>query len=313
MATSTITQTQIPPGKSADIATAAQPSSVPISKPKREFKGNSADVNRIINHDLLAKPVTDAEYHKAIEIIKNRLPLMAATKAKFTVELGEGRSEILIDARSSEPTLDLDPDAAPDTDAKIFIRAPMVKRLSDGILDSRYATRWGDINMIEGPPRVGVKFGDALTGLNQIHPKLTDLDLSKLPKPTEDMEQVKRDLDRWGYGFIKDAITPDEIARLKKRTAEQAKGEAEAGIGVFDGGPTKPNQRILCLPNKGQEYLDLLENKAIDALVPELYGDNAILFSYTANIARPGGQPMYVSSRCKVCHWNEVQHRLCRT
>ena len=41
--------------------------------------------------------------------------------------------------------------------------------------------------------------------------------------------------------------------------------------------------------------MDLLEtNKTIDAFVPDFLGDDAILFSYTANIARPGNTPMHM-------------------
>jgi hypothetical protein len=66
-------------------------------------------------------------------------------------------------------------------------------------------------------------------------------------------------------------------------------------VGSFDGGETKPNQRLWCLHNKGQEFIDLLDfNKVIKELVPENLGDDAILFSYTANIAKPGNTPMYL-------------------
>lgn len=76
---------------------------------------------------------------------------------------------------------------------------------------------------------------------------------------------------------------------------DQAKGEADAGVGFFDGGEKKPNQRIWCLPNKGQEFIDLLDtNKTIQDFVPDFLGDDAILFSYTANIARPGNTPMHM-------------------
>jgi ectoine hydroxylase-related dioxygenase (phytanoyl-CoA dioxygenase family) len=52
---------------------------------------------------------------------------------------------------------------------------------------------------------------------------------------------------------------------------------------------------VWCLPNKGQEFIDLLEhNRTIDDFVPDFLGDDAILFSYTANIARPGNTPMHM-------------------
>jgi ectoine hydroxylase-related dioxygenase (phytanoyl-CoA dioxygenase family) len=277
------------------MATTTSTTTATATAPTKELRGNNADVNRNVNHALLAQPVNLADYEKAVEIIKARLPMMTETKAKFIVNLGAGHPEVLVDGRTSSPTLEVLSGAAPDdVDAHVLTRAPMVRRLYDGIVDSRYAARWGYINMLSGSTRVGVKFGDALTGFNQIHPRLADLDLSELPKPTEDIAQVKRDLDRWGYGFVKNALTGDELARVKKRLAEQAKGEAEAGKGVFDGGPNKPNQRLLCLPNKGQEFLDLLNNKVVDDFVPDFLGDDAILFSYTANIARYGNVPMHM-------------------
>ena len=43
------------------------------------------------------------------------------------------------------------------------------------------------------------------------------------------------------------------------------------------------------------QFIDLLEtNKAIGDFVPDFLGDDAILFSYTANIARPGNTPMHL-------------------
>ena len=220
---------------------------------------------------------------------------MSPINAKFALDLGGGHPQYIIDAKVSPPTMTQLQGSQPEgLDAHLFIRATMVKRFADGIMDSRYALNWGHIYTVFGPTRIGVKLGDALTGFNQIHPRLADIDLTVLPQPTEDVAQVKSDLEKWGYGFVKNALTGDELAKVRKRLMEQAKGEADAGIGFFDGGEKKPNQRVWCLPNKGQEFIDLLDNKTIDDFVPDFLGDDAILFSYTANIARPGNTPMHM-------------------
>ena len=58
----------------------------------------------------------------------------------------------------------------------------------------------------------------------------------ELPKPTRDQDRVCTDIDRWGYGLLEGAFTA-----------------ANGGI----------NQRVWLLPNKGTEFLEVLE---LDAL-----------------------------------------------
>ena len=257
--------------------------------------GKTADLNHHVNLEKLLQPVDKKDYDRAVDIVKSRLDLTSAINARFALDLGGGHPRLYLDARKSPATVSTkEPTNAGELDAVVYIRATMVKRLADGILDSRYALNWGHIYMVSGPTRIGVKLGDALTGFNQIHPKLSDIDLSELPKPTEDVAQVKHDIEKWGYGLVKNALSAAELSRVRKRLADQAKGEADSGIGFFDGGENKPNQRVWCLPNKGQEFIDLLDNKTIDDFVPDFLGDDAILFSYTANIARYGNTPMHM-------------------
>lgn len=79
---------------------------------------------------------------------------------------------------------------------------------------------------------------------------------------------------------------------MKKAVQEQAAGEREAGIAQMDGGPQGPNQRLWTLVNKGEDFLDLLNHPIIDEMIPWFLGEHAIITTYTANIARPGNQPM---------------------
>jgi hypothetical protein len=268
--------------------TAAHTAQLPVL----ESLGGEVGIDAATRYGL-SRPIERADYDRAVEIITERLPQMSEIKARLLVSLGDDYPEILIDATKSPPTLkSVEKDAVKDKDTQVVTTAQMVKRLYDGNLDSRYALRLGFVRVLDGSRRDYVKFGDALTGFHQTHPKLDGINLAELPKPTEDVAQVKRDLEKWGYGFVKNALAPDELDRLRKRVAEQAKAEDKAGVAYFDGGPHKPNQRLGCLPNKGKEFLDLLDNEVIDNFVPDFLGDGAILFSYTANIARPGSTPM---------------------
>jgi ectoine hydroxylase-related dioxygenase (phytanoyl-CoA dioxygenase family) len=261
-----------------------------------QINGKAADVRQHASLAKFSQNVPQSQYDRAVELIKKKISDMSQVGARFSLNLAPNHAPLLIDARTSPAMLEIVSDDLPqDLDAQVYITAVMIKRFSDGLMDARYALNWGHIFMLSGPTRVGVKFVDALTPFNAVHPKLDRLDLRDLPKLTEDIEQVQRDLDTWGYGFVKNALTPEEVGVLKKRLMDQAQGEADAGIGFFDGGENKPNQRVWCLPNKGKEFIDLLEhNKTIDAVVPDFLGNEAILFSYTANIARPGNTPMHM-------------------
>ena len=273
-------------------------STVTVTEQVSKFKigGKVADLTGHVNLERFNKEVPQREYDYAVKVISSKLDDMSLVAAKLLLTIAPNHPALLIDARKSPATLSkVDSVSTDDLDAEIYITAVMIKRFADGLMDARYALNWGHIFMQKGPTRTGVKLVDSLTPFNAVHPKLSRLDLNDLPKPTEDIEQVKHDLDVWGYGFVKNALTPEEVKSLRKRLMDQAKGEAKAGHGFFDGGEKKPNQRVWCLPNKGQEFIDLLEkNKTIDDMVPDFLGDDAILFSYTANIARPGNTPMHM-------------------
>jgi ectoine hydroxylase-related dioxygenase (phytanoyl-CoA dioxygenase family) len=261
-----------------------------------KIEGKAADLNSHVNLERFNKFVSKEDYDLAVSLIRSKLDNMSSVAAKLRLTLAPNHPPLVIDARNSTALLTpSSDDNLEDIEAQVYITAIMIKRFADGIMDARYALNWGHIFVLSGPTRVGIKFVDSLTPFNAVHPKLDRLDINELPKPTEDLLQVKKDLDVWGYGFVKNALSPDEVKALRKRLMDQAKGEMNAGVGFNDGGESKVNQRVWCLPNKGKEFIDLLENnKTIDDMVPDFLGDDAILFSYTANIARPGNTPMHL-------------------
>lgn len=73
-------------------------------------------------------------------------------------------------------------------------------------------------------------------------------DHQDLPKPTEDTEQIKSDLKKWGYAMVKDALSPKQAEILRTAVEEQAAGERVAGVAHMDGVHAKtgdqPNQRV---------------------------------------------------------------------
>jgi hypothetical protein len=257
----------------------------------------TADLDLNATAHKFKQPSSDEEYNHAVSLIESRLHKMGPVNAIFTVNLGPNQPELLIDATTSPATLSKvsDPNSVSNkSSGRLNARPYMIQRWVDGIMEARYSLSYGHIHIAPGtPPRIATKFIDGLTPFGATHPKLDPEMVPRLPQPTTDVAQVKTDLKDFGYGLLKDAISGDELKRLQTRLKDQAKGEVDGGVGFFDGGESKPNQRVWNLPNKGQEFIDLLDhNPTFERFVPEFLGEDAYLFSYTANIARPGNTPM---------------------
>lgn len=113
-----------------------------------------------------------------------------------------------------------------------------------------------------------------------------------MPSPTRDRERAWADLDEFGYAVVEGALDPDVLHRVRARLVEQAAGELAAGVGYVDSGGR--NQRVWNLPNKGDEFLDLLRHPLYVEVMDRLLGRSWLLSSSTANIAGPGGEPMFL-------------------
>ena len=116
---------------------------------------------------------------------------------------------------------------------------------------------------------------------------MPDVDVKTLPQPTTDMNLAKSQLDEFGYCFLANALSSDEVAALRQRVEEQAAAERQQGLAFRDAGG--PNQRIWFLVNKGQVFRDLLQHHNMRQLIDHLLGESYLLSSFTANIANPGG------------------------
>jgi len=112
-----------------------------------------------------------------------------------------------------------------------------------------------------------------------------------LPAPTRDRARARADLDTFGYCIVEGVLSTEQVRVLRERVAAQAEGEAAAGVASFD---SKTNQRIWMLANKGRVFRDLVLHPFAQEMMGHLLGDDHLLSSATANIARPGGTAMYL-------------------
>ena len=127
----------------------------------------------------------------------------------------------------------------------------------------------------------------------------------KYPKPTVSLKTAKNDLKKWGYCLLENAIPKSLNTKSMKRLIEQAEAEKKLNIAYEDGSKTKKwgefnnkdtnpgiNQRVWMLPNKGQVFLDILQNHKYVDCVKQIVGDEFLVSSFGANIAKPGGIAM---------------------
>ncbi|KKY32858.1 putative phytanoyldioxygenase [Diaporthe ampelina] len=103
----------------------------------------------------------------------------------------------------------------------------------------------------------------------------SELDHDSLPKPTEDPEQIKRDIKKWGYAYLANAISPEQVEILKRAVLEQGAGERKNGVAHMQG----DNQRIWNLPNKGDEFLDMLNHPLLETFVPWFLGEGFQIYN----------------------------------
>ena len=116
-----------------------------------------------------------------------------------------------------------------------------------------------------------------------------------LPKATKDIVQLRKDMLRWGYCKIEQALSEAQVRIIKERVLEQAEGERLAGIAQ----KTPSGQNINCCVNKGRCFELLIEQHPsqvqggalIEQLVTEALGPGWISTSLIGAISLKGGVP----------------------
>ena len=144
---------------------------------------------------------------------------------------------------------------------------------------------------------------------------MAGLKVDGLPRLTGDLAVAKSNIERFGYCLLKDALSRVQVAAMRKRLVEQAEAEKQVGAAYEDGGPdqnwgsfrdergqVRPeaftaahggvNQRLWMLINKGRVFHQVLFQDRVRDVISHVLGEEYLLSSFTANIARPGGVEM---------------------
>ncbi|KAK5019944.1 hypothetical protein BJ546DRAFT_599720 [Cryomyces antarcticus] len=237
----------------------------------------------------------EKKYAKAIKLIESRLPHLACLNKVVCISLDPAKPDVFVDTRGEQARIVDKVDV--EANCRIQVTPNVIIELVEGKVEPRFAVFkdaiFDETKMPSGEIPLAIGFCDRLCPVTPVEPtKIEDMGEVTLPVPTEDIEQVKADIKKWGYGLVKNSLNPEQLKSLKSAVEQQAAGEDKHGVASKDGGAGAPNQRIWTLVNKGQEFLDLLDHPLIDEVVPEFLGDGAIITSYSANIARPGNTPM---------------------
>jgi len=130
------------------------------------------------------------------------------------------------------------------------------------------------------------------TTIGSEHPYWQDKDL---PRASKDIDQLRLDLQTWGYCKIESALSCEQIELIRRRVVDQAEGERRAGIAQR----TPSGQNINCCVNKGRCFEGLIEQHPrqvqggplVEQLVSEALGADYICTSLIAAISIEGGVP----------------------
>lgn len=114
------------------------------------------------------------------------------------------------------------------------------------------------------------------------------------PPLTRDLEQAKRDLDAFGLCLIGGALEGEKLTRVRERLYATAADDARLRPPTARGDYDTTNQRVWGLLNRGQEFVDLVEDPTSIALIKHVLGWPFLLSSISANIAGPGHNGMVI-------------------
>jgi ectoine hydroxylase-related dioxygenase (phytanoyl-CoA dioxygenase family) len=112
--------------------------------------------------------------------------------------------------------------------------------------------------------------------------------------PDEQLARAKAELDAQGFCRVQGVLPEATIAELRDAVVRVAAAEiADDTDYVYENGA---NQRIWVLLNKGRLFEELVQHETALELVGHLLGPGFLLSNLNANIAGPGGKPMFLHS-----------------
>jgi ectoine hydroxylase-related dioxygenase (phytanoyl-CoA dioxygenase family) len=204
--------------------------------------------------------------------------------------------------------------AAAESVVTLIVAPRYLARIMNGSLEPRAALLGGQMKF-RGRVESAVRFLDELAGKRfQRDTNFTDL---ALPSPTTDLALARLQLEVFGYCIVQNALPPEQLKALQERLEDQASAERAAGVAYLDGGRAAskerrgyrgdeatdgasadevvPNQRVWCLQNKGDEFVEVLNNPVMDQIInPYLEEDHPQVAIYSANIVGGGGEAQFL-------------------
>ena len=133
-----------------------------------------------------------------------------------------------------------------------------------------------------------------------------------LPRETKDINKARRDLQKYGFCLIEDAMSEYQCAAMRNRLEEQARAERECGLADMT-----PHFHIMwTLVNKGECFAKCIEfdpqwvqgGPMIEQLNNELLGPGHYAYSFASNIARPGSYPQNLHQDSGAIHPIQTPH-----
>ena len=129
-----------------------------------------------------------------------------------------------------------------------------------------------------------------------------NLETLEYPPLTEDIEEAKNHLDKYGMALIANVLSNDEIDEMDQRLNEQFLGEekykvgskvrGDEGLGVESSEEEKVSRLVWNLINKGDCFLKLIDHPKILPLIQHLIGENVCLCSMGAHMNGSGNEKM---------------------
>jgi ectoine hydroxylase-related dioxygenase (phytanoyl-CoA dioxygenase family) len=126
---------------------------------------------------------------------------------------------------------------------------------------------------------------------------MPDSTASGLPEATTNPARLKADLDQHGYCLAAEALSPDQLARVRERLEAQATAERALDLGFGnDVHMDATNQWVGMLINKGAPFVELVANPVALELVSHVLGAEHLLSVLEAHVVNRGGSPMALHS-----------------
>ena len=119
-----------------------------------------------------------------------------------------------------------------------------------------------------------------------------------LPVATTDWDRVKADVREFGYGIVKDVLSPETVREMRAVLTREIEKEEQAGrIKESYTDRDATNRRLSILIDRHPLFRDLVDHPmamemASDLLGPTYLDEPYQLHGLSANVTRPGGRDM---------------------